>query len=72
MSIRAQVLNLPVSLRPTLGLTYVFKSDDLGVVHHMAEMMWLTKGPAMPFLIARNILTLRRSSRRRRRSTKRY
>lgn len=37
VSIQAQVLNLFMSLRQQLGLTYLFISHDLGVVRHLAD-----------------------------------
>ena len=37
VSIQAQVLNLFMSLRETLGLTCLFISHDLGVVRHLAD-----------------------------------
>jgi peptide/nickel transport system ATP-binding protein len=37
VSIRAQVLNLFMSLRESLGLTYLFISHDLGVVRHLSD-----------------------------------
>jgi oligopeptide/dipeptide ABC transporter ATP-binding protein len=37
VSIQAQVLNLFMDLRESLGLTYLFISHDLGVVRHLAQ-----------------------------------
>ncbi len=37
VSIQAQVLNLFMQLRASLGLTYIFISHDLGVVGHLAD-----------------------------------
>jgi peptide/nickel transport system ATP-binding protein len=37
VSIQAQVINLFMDLRETLGLTYLFISHDLGVVRHLAD-----------------------------------
>jgi peptide/nickel transport system ATP-binding protein len=37
VSIQAQVLNLFMELRASLGLTYLFISHDLGVVRHLAD-----------------------------------
>ena len=37
MSIRAQIINLLLELKDTLGLAYLMISHDLGVVEHMSD-----------------------------------
>jgi peptide/nickel transport system ATP-binding protein len=37
VSIQAQIINLFMDLRETLGLTYLFISHDLGVVEHLSD-----------------------------------
>jgi len=37
VSIQAQIINLFMDLRETLGLTYLFISHDLGVVEHVSD-----------------------------------
>jgi peptide/nickel transport system ATP-binding protein len=37
VSIRAQIINLLVELKETLGLSYIMISHDLGVVEHMSD-----------------------------------
>ena len=39
VSIRAQIINLLLELKETLGLSYVMISHDLGVVEHMSDQV---------------------------------
>ncbi len=46
VSIRSQILNLLLELQERFGLTYLFISHDLGIVHHIADrvaVMYLGK-----------------------------
>jgi peptide/nickel transport system ATP-binding protein len=61
VSIRAQVLNLFLDLRASLGLTYLFISHDLGVIEHVSDriaIMYLGRiveiADAEPFFRAPN------------------
>ncbi|MBS0321454.1 MAG: ATP-binding cassette domain-containing protein [Proteobacteria bacterium] len=61
VSIQAQVLNLFMDLKASLGLTYLFISHDLGVVRHVADrvvIMYLGRvvesGPAVDLFAAPN------------------
>ena len=39
VSIQAQIINMLIDLRKTLGLTYIFISHDLSVVKHISDMV---------------------------------
>ena len=61
VSIQAQVLNLFMALRESLGLTYLFISHDLGVVRHLCDrvvIMYLGRvvetAPATEFFASPN------------------
>ncbi len=43
VSVQAQVLDLLTELQETLGMTYLFISHDLGVIHHMSDEILVMK-----------------------------
>ena len=43
MSIQAQVLDLLADLQDDLGVSYLFISHDLGVIHHMSDRVLVMK-----------------------------
>lgn len=43
VSVQAQVLDLLSELQETLGMTYLFISHDLGVIHHMSDEILVMK-----------------------------
>jgi peptide/nickel transport system ATP-binding protein len=44
VTIQAQVLDLLTDLQQRLGLSYLFISHDLGVIHHMADRVLVMRG----------------------------
>ena len=44
VSIRAQIINLLLELKETLGLSYIMISHDLGVVEHMSDRVAVMYG----------------------------
>jgi peptide/nickel transport system ATP-binding protein len=43
VSIQAQVLDLLTGLQDELGVSYLFISHDLGVIHHMSDRILVMK-----------------------------